>query len=128
MIQAFDQAKRLLFALALAATYLPLVVFELVMRHWSRQSHAHVSRLSPTASLLIHFRCRAASHQDVWAKDSQPGSPLTFHDGHWAYCPAGRAAGCQWEAVTPISLEDVRRHLVMEAPETSGLHEERRHL
>lgn len=71
-IHALDQAKRLLFALAFAAAYLPLVVFEFVLGHWSRQSDAHVSRGSPTTSLLIHFRCRAASHQDVWTKDSQP--------------------------------------------------------
>jgi hypothetical protein len=121
MIQAFDQAKRLLFALAFAAAYLPLLAFELVLGHWSRQPYAHVPRRSPPASLLIHFRCRAASHQDVWTGDSQPGSPITFHDGHWAYCPAGRAAGCEWEAVPPISLEDLRRHLVMEAAETSDL-------
>jgi hypothetical protein len=123
-IQALDQAKRLLFALAFAAAYLPLVVLEFVLGHWSRQSDVHVSRGSPTANLLIHFRCRAASHQNVSTRDSQPGSPITFHDGHWAYCPAGRAAGCQWEAVAPISLEDLRRQLVIEEAETSGVQQE----
>lgn len=123
-ILAIDQAKRLLFALAFAAAYLPLVVLEFVLRHWSRQSDAHVSRGSPATYLLIHFRCRTASHQNVLTSDSQPGSPITFHDGHWAYCPTGRAAGCQWEAVALISLEDLRRQHVMEEAETSDVPQE----
>ena len=65
-----------------------------------------------TMAPLIHFLCRAKSHQDVRTKKPEPGSPITFHDGHWAYCPAGLATGHQWEAIRPTSREALRRQHV----------------
>jgi hypothetical protein len=118
-LQVIDGAKRLLFVLAFAAAYLPLVVLELVLKHWWGDPDAQGSRGGPVINPLIHFRCRAASHQEVWSADSQPGSPLSFYDRYWAYCPAGLATGCQWEAVAPISLADLRRQRVGEEAETS---------
>ena len=61
---------------------------------------------------LIHFLCRAKSHQHLPNKKPEAGSPITFHDGHWAYCPAGLATGHQWEAITPTSREALRRQHV----------------
>ena len=58
---------------------------------------------------LIHFVCRAKTHQAVRTKKTPDGSPITFHDGHWAYCPAGLATGHQWEAIPPTTREALRR-------------------
>jgi hypothetical protein len=58
---------------------------------------------------LIHFRCSAVSHQDSGATGAQPGSPITWYQGSWAYCPSGRADGHEWAAVMPASLADLKR-------------------
>ncbi len=52
---------------------------------------------------LIYFRCREAAHQLGVAAPTtdRPGSPITWHDGNWAYCPLGASGGHVWEPVAP---------------------------
>jgi hypothetical protein len=51
------------------------------------------------------------------------GSPVTIHNGAWAYCPAGARTEHEWDAIEPVTLtnlklmEVVRRREV--APEDS---------
>jgi hypothetical protein len=58
----------------------------------------------------IRFVCRAQKHQHP-AKPSMPTSPVTYHDGAWAYCASGAAADHQWEAVDAMSLEEIRTRI-----------------
>jgi hypothetical protein len=37
-----------------------------------------------------------------------PGSPVTIHDGAWAYCPAGARTEHEWEEIDPVSLADLK--------------------
>jgi len=60
---------------------------------------------------LIYFRCRNSDHQLAAAapNDAQPGSPITWHEGRWAYCPRGLADGHDWlELKTGYSVAEVR--------------------
>ena len=68
---------------------------------------------------LIHFRCTAKNHQDDQIKHAQPGSPVTFKDGQWAYCPAGLAEGHEWNAVVPAPLETLRRQNAIDSHRTT---------
>jgi hypothetical protein len=36
------------------------------------------------------------------------GSPVTIHDGAWAYCPAGARADHGWEPIEPVTLTDLK--------------------
>ena len=61
---------------------------------------------------LIHYRCTAAPHQRPSASDPRsPTSPVTYHDGKWAYCPLGFHDGHAWTAIEPASLDDVKQGL-----------------
>lgn len=57
---------------------------------------------------LIHFVCHTADHQQIGDK-TVPGSPVTCHNGHWAFCPAGVPDDHNWAQVVPASLEIIRR-------------------
>jgi len=58
---------------------------------------------------LVRHICRAKAHLDM-RRDPRltEGSPVTIHDGGWAYCPAGARSEHQWEAIEPVSLADLR--------------------
>ena len=64
---------------------------------------------------LIYFRCRNSDHQLAAApSDAQPGSPITWHEGRWAYCPLGLADGHDWlELKTGFSVAEVRTRSVV---------------
>jgi hypothetical protein len=66
---------------------------------------------------LIYFSCHAATHQLGDARNGdQPTSPITWHDGRWAYCPAGAWEGHEWRnVVPPSSLDELRRAAKREA-------------
>jgi hypothetical protein len=50
---------------------------------------------------LIYFRCQSPEHQLPIKPDrGQPGSPITFHDRRWAYCPLGASEGHAWTELT----------------------------
>ena len=56
-------------------------------------------------SNLIRFICRAKVHVDASRNATVAvGSPVTIHDGAWAYCPAGARSEHEWEAIEPVSL------------------------
>ena len=59
---------------------------------------------------LIYLRCRNSEHQLADASNgSQPGSPITWHDGRWAYCPLGAPDEHDWlELKTGHSVADLR--------------------
>jgi hypothetical protein len=64
---------------------------------------------------LIHFRCRMPGHQQLAIFDGEHlPSPITFHDGHWAYCPAGATSGHEWTKIAPAALDEAR---IWQAPE-----------
>ena len=67
-------------------------------------------------SASIHFRCTAPEHQRPVADPRAPTSPVTYHDGHWAYCPLGFHDGHVWLAIAPSSLDEVKHALRSEVP------------
>lgn len=60
----------------------------------------------------IYFRCRAMAHQlsaKSGATAAQPSSPITWHEGRWAYCPSGAADGHDWtELASGLSVADLK--------------------
>lgn len=58
---------------------------------------------------LVRHVCRAKAHLEVSRNGREAeGSPVTIHDGGWAYCPAGARSEHQWEAIEPVSVADLR--------------------
>ena len=60
---------------------------------------------------LIYFRCRNSDHQlaTPLTTSAQPGSPITWHDGRWAYCPLGASGDHDWvELKSGYSVAEVR--------------------
>ena len=71
---------------------------------------------------LIHYRCAAAQHQRPTASDLRsPTSPVTYHNGNWAYCPLGFHDGHEWKAIQPATLDEVKQALKSEAPASESL-------
>ena len=54
---------------------------------------------------LVRFVCRAKMHVDA-SRDvtAALGSPVTIHDGVWAYCPTGARTEHEWETIEPVTL------------------------
>jgi hypothetical protein len=60
-------------------------------------------------SNLVRFICRAKSHVDASRNATVAvGSPVTIHEGAWAYCPAGARSEHEWEAIEPVTLSDLK--------------------
>ena len=60
-------------------------------------------------SNLVRFVCRAKVHVEASRNATAPvGSPVTIHDGAWAYCPAGARTEHEWEAIEPVTLSDLK--------------------
>ena len=58
---------------------------------------------------LVRFVCRATAHVDASRSGTSPlGSPVTIHEGAWAYCAAGARDGHEWEAIEPVTLSDLK--------------------
>ena len=68
----------------------------------------------PLMAALIHYRCTAPAHQHP-ADPGAPNSPVTYHDGKWAYCPLGNHEGHSWAAIEPGSLDEIKQGLRSEA-------------
>ena len=60
-------------------------------------------------SNLVGHVCRSRAHVDA-ARNGKvaQGSPVTIHEGGWAYCPAGARSEHAWEAIEPVTLTDLR--------------------
>jgi len=60
-------------------------------------------------SNLVRFVCRAKGHVEATPDEMvDAGSPVTIHDGAWAYCPAGARTEHDWEEVEPVSLAELK--------------------
>ena len=60
-------------------------------------------------SNLVRFICRAKVHVDASRNATVAvGSPVTVHEGAWAYCAAGARAEHAWEAIAPVTLSDLK--------------------
>jgi len=58
---------------------------------------------------LVRFVCRAKVHVNGGRSATTAlGSPVTIHDGAWAYCAAGSRAEHEWEAIEPVSLTELK--------------------
>jgi hypothetical protein len=58
---------------------------------------------------LVRFVCRAKAHADASrSATALVGSPVTIHDGAWAYCPDGARTEHEWEAIEPVTLSDLK--------------------
>jgi hypothetical protein len=58
---------------------------------------------------LVRFVCRSSVHTE--ASRNPTGavrSPVTIHEGAWAYCPSGVDIAHEWEAIEPVTLADLR--------------------
>ena len=69
-------------------------------------------------SNLVRFVCRAKGHLDA-TRDAMAdaGSPVTIHDGAWAYCPAGARTEHEWEGIEPVSLPELKLIKVVRPPD-----------
>jgi hypothetical protein len=65
------------------------------------------------AGALIRYVCRNVTHQ---GKRSDVISPVTLHDGDWAFCPAGFTGEHEWERIEGRTLDGLRRR-TSEVPE-----------
>jgi hypothetical protein len=60
-------------------------------------------------SNLVGYLCRARVHIEASRKAGPPtGSPVTVHEGEWAYCPAGASVEHEWEPIEPVSLAQLK--------------------
>ena len=59
-------------------------------------------------SNLVEYVCRARAHVDASRSSEAPASPVTIHQGAWAYCPAGARSDHEWDAIEPVSLTDLQ--------------------
>ncbi len=60
-------------------------------------------------SNLVRFVCRAKMHVDASRNATVAvGSPVTIHDGAWAYCSAGARTEHVWEAIEPVTLTNLK--------------------
>ena len=58
---------------------------------------------------LVRFVCRSSVHSEASRNPTEAvRSPVTIHDGAWAYCPAGTQTEHEWKAIVPVSLADLR--------------------
>jgi hypothetical protein len=58
---------------------------------------------------FVRFVCRSSVHLEASRNPTEAvGSPVTIHDGAWAYCPAGTQTDHEWEAIEPVSLTDLK--------------------
>ena len=53
----------------------------------------------------IKFVCRNSAHQRA---RSDVYSPVTLHEGEWAFCPAGVIDGHTWERIEGATLDGLR--------------------
>jgi hypothetical protein len=60
-------------------------------------------------SNLVRYVCRAKIHVDASRNATvAAGSPVTVHEGEWAYCPAGAQAQHAWEPIEPVTLANLK--------------------
>jgi hypothetical protein len=58
---------------------------------------------------LVRFICRAKVHVDASRNATvAAGSPVTVHEGAWAYCAAGARTDHVWEAIEPVTLTNLK--------------------
>ena len=58
---------------------------------------------------LVRFICRSGVHLEASRTQTEAvRSPVTIHDGAWAYCPDGAGVEHEWEAIDPVTLADLR--------------------
>ncbi|TMC71756.1 MAG: hypothetical protein E6J13_06625 [Chloroflexi bacterium] len=60
---------------------------------------------------LVHRVCVAKDHQQLALFDSASSwapNSLTFIDGEWAYCPAGKPDRHEWRPVEARRYEEIR--------------------
>ena len=60
-------------------------------------------------SNLVRYVCRAKVHVDASRNATvAAGSPVTIHEGTWAYCAAGARVEHEWEAIEPVTLTNLK--------------------
>jgi hypothetical protein len=71
-------------------------------------------------SNLVRYVCRAKVHVDAGRSAAAPiGSPVTVHEGAWAYCAAGERTEHMWEEIEPVTLSNLRLIEVARAREAA---------
>jgi hypothetical protein len=69
---------------------------------------------------LVRYACRAKAHLEASRHGGEAaGSPVTIHEGAWAYCPAGAHAEHEWEPIEPVTLADLKLVEVVRPRETA---------
>jgi hypothetical protein len=60
-------------------------------------------------SSLVRFVCRSKVHVEASRTATVAvTSPVTIHQGAWAYCAAGARTEHEWEAIEPVTLTDLK--------------------
>jgi hypothetical protein len=69
---------------------------------------------------LVRYVCRAQAHLAASRNATVAvGSPVTIHEGAWAYCPAGSRIEHEWESIEPVTLADLKLVGVIRPRETT---------
>jgi hypothetical protein len=69
---------------------------------------------------LVRYLCRSQGHLAASRSTTLvAGSPVTIHDGVWAYCPGGSRTDHEWEAIEPVTLTDLKLVGVIRPRETA---------
>lgn len=55
----------------------------------------------------IAFVCRAA-HSTIAKSARDSSSPVTVHEGRWAYCRRAAVSGHEWHPIEPVELATLR--------------------
>jgi hypothetical protein len=60
-------------------------------------------------SNLVSYVCRSSVHvRASRAPAVAATSPVTVHEGEWAYCPAGASTEHEWEAIEPVNITELK--------------------
>lgn len=60
---------------------------------------------------LVQYVCRAKDHQQLALFEANAAwapNPMTFYEGRWAYCPAGKSEGHDWQPIEGQKFEELR--------------------
>ncbi|MEK6206004.1 MAG: hypothetical protein AABM32_00010 [Chloroflexota bacterium] len=58
---------------------------------------------------LVRYVCRAKAHVDASRNATvAAGSPVTVHEGEWAYCAAGAHTEHVWEEIELVTLTNLK--------------------
>lgn len=63
---------------------------------------------SSVAGGLIAFVCGTKRHRRADHGLPSGETPLTIHEGQWAYCPGGAISEHEWHGTAPVGIDSLK--------------------